>query len=67
MPDGKPAGVPCVQLDARMCCKFLGDARRPAVCGSLQASVQTCGLSEDVAQTREFALRYLIELELLTK
>ena len=67
MPDGKPAGVPCVQLDAQMRCKIFGDALRPAVCGSLQASVQMCGGNEDVAQTREFALRYLTELESLTK
>lgn len=44
-----------------------GDARRPVVCGSLQASAQMCGLNEDVAQTREFAMRYLTELESLTK
>ena len=52
MPDGKPAGELCVQLDARMRCKIFGDARRPVVCGSLQASAQMCGLNEDVAQTR---------------
>ena len=67
MPDGKPAGELCVQLDAQMRCKIFGDARRPAVCGSLQASAQMCGLNEDVAQTREFAMRYLTELESLTK
>ena len=67
MPNGKPAGVHCVQLDAQMRCKIFGDPRRPSVCGSLQASKQMCGVSEDVAQTCEFALRYLNELELLTR
>ncbi|MBS1174126.1 MAG: proteinase inhibitor [Burkholderiaceae bacterium] len=67
MPDGKPEGVPCVQLDAQMRCKIFGEATRPAVCGSLRASAQMCGMNEDVVQTREFALHYLNELELLTK
>ena len=67
MPHGKPAGVPCVQLDAHMRCKIFGEVTRPAVCGSLRASAQMCGENEDVMQTREFALHYLNELELLTK
>ena len=67
MPQGKPAGVPCVQLDAHMRCKIFGEVARPAVCGSLRASAQMCGENEDVMQTREFALHYLNELELLTK
>lgn len=67
MPRGKPAGVPCVQLDVHMRCKIFGEKNRPAVCGSLRASAQMCGVNEDVVQTREFALRYLHELELLTK
>ena len=67
MPHGKPAGVPCVQLDAHMRCKIFGEVTRPAVCGSLRASAQMCGENEDVVQTREFALHYLNELELLTK
>jgi hypothetical protein len=67
MPHGKPAGVPCVQLDAHMRCKIFGEVTRPAVCSSLRASAQMCGMNEDVVQTREFALHYLNELELLTK
>ena len=67
MPHGKPAGVPCVQLDAHMRCKIFGEVTRPAVCGSLRASAQMCGENKDVVQTREFALHYLNELELLTK
>jgi len=43
MPDGKPAGVPCVQLDAQQRCKIFGHPDRPAVCGSLQPSAEMCG------------------------
>lgn len=67
MLDGKPAGVPCVQLDERGLCRIFGDPRRPKVCGSLQPSVAMCGEANDVAATREHALRYLSELEQLTR
>ncbi len=67
MPDGKPAGVPCVQLDERGLCRIFGDPRRPKVCGSLQPSVAMCGEARDVAATREHALRYLSKLEQLTR
>ncbi len=60
MPDGKPAGVRCVQLDEDFGCRLFNDPRRPAVCGGLQASLEMCG------ETREFALVYLKELERLT-
>lgn len=61
MPDGKPAGVPCIQLDENLRCKIFGDPRRPAVCAGLQPNMQMCGA------TREYALRYLDELEVATK
>ena len=32
MPDGKPAGVPCVQLDASQRCRIFGHPSRPACC-----------------------------------
>lgn len=60
MPHGKPAGVPCVQLDAQMRCRLFGLASRPAVCGSLQASVTMCG--DNAAQ----AMAWLARLEVLT-
>ncbi len=66
MPQGKPAGVRCVQLDERNACRLFGDARRPAVCGGLQASVEMCGANADVAATHTHAMRYLGELERLT-
>ena len=67
MPDGKPAGVRCVQLDAGNGCQLFGDARRPKVCGGLQASLEMCGVNTDVNATREHAMRYLSELERLTR
>lgn len=60
MPHGKPAGVPCVQLDEAGLCKIFGQASRPKVCGSLQPSVAMCG------QNRQQAMAYLTELEQLT-
>lgn len=60
MPEGKPAGVPCLHLTPDLRCDLFGDPRRPAVCGGLQPSPEMCG------ETREYALRHLSELERLT-
>jgi hypothetical protein len=60
MPDGKPAGEPCVQLDEHGFCLLFNDPRRPAVCALLQPAVDMCG-SSDVQ-----ALTILTELELNT-
>lgn len=49
LPDGKPAGVRCVQLDAQDRCQIFGDPRRPAVCDSLQPSPEMCGDSPQQA------------------
>jgi hypothetical protein len=57
MPDGKPAGVPCVQLDDQLRCRIFGQPERPAVCSGLQPSEEMCG------DSREQALRWLGELE----
>jgi hypothetical protein len=61
MPDGKPAGVPCVHLDADLRCALWGRPERPACCSGLLASAEMCGAS------RGDALRYLQELEVLTQ
>ena len=61
MPQGKPAGVRCVQLDQAQRCRLFGDPRRPAVCAGLQPSREMCG------QTREQALAYLETLERVTR
>ena len=61
MPDGKPAGVRCVQLTDDNLCRLFGRPERPAVCLSLRPSAEMCG-----ASTAE-ALLYLTELEHLTR
>ena len=63
MPQGKPAGVPCVQLDKALGCRIFGQATRPAVCGSLQASVAMCGAQPDGGR---HARIYLQQLEQAT-
>ncbi|MBS0436658.1 MAG: YkgJ family cysteine cluster protein [Proteobacteria bacterium] len=57
MPQGKPAGVPCVQLTAELRCALFGRPERPAVCGSLRPSPAMCG------ESREQAMRWLGHLE----
>ncbi|WJH33991.1 YkgJ family cysteine cluster protein [Paenibacillus sp. CC-CFT747] len=49
MPQGKPAGVRCVQLTEDNRCKLFGREERPAVCRSLTASVEMCGASDEEA------------------
>ncbi|RFA24385.1 zinc/iron-chelating domain-containing protein [Alkalilimnicola ehrlichii] len=60
MPHGKPAGVPCVQLDEKLRCRLFGDSRRPAVCRRLQPEPQMCG------NNRDEALAELSRLEIAT-
>lgn len=60
MPNGKPAGVRCVQLDEHNRCKLFGLPERPAVCVSLQPNSDMCGTTSDEA------LSLLEELERLT-
>ena len=57
---GKPAGVPCVHLDAARRCRLFGRPERPAVCASLQPSPAMCG--PDAAH----AIRWLTDLERMT-
>ena len=61
MPQGKPAGVPCVNLDTDMRCKIFNSPERPAFCASLQPSQEMCG------SCKNDALNYLTELEELTR
>ncbi len=55
MPYGKPAGVPCVQLDENLRCKLFGRPERPAVCASLRPSADMCGAR--AADAMEFLAR----------
>lgn len=61
MPDGKPAGVPCVQLDALGRCRIFGRPERPAFCTGLRPSAEMCG------ETREDALAWLSRMEVATR
>ena len=60
MPDGKPAGVRCAQLDDSNLCRVFGRPERPAFCGGLQPSVEMCG------EDRAHAIAWLGRLERLT-
>ncbi|UJB19430.1 MULTISPECIES: YkgJ family cysteine cluster protein [Lysobacter] len=60
MPHGKPAGIPCVQLDDELRCRLFGKPERPAFCGSLQPSFEMCG------RDRGEAMASLAELECAT-
>lgn len=61
MPQGKPAGMPCVQLDDAGRCRLFGRPERPAFCGGLQPAADMCGTD------REQALRLLGALERATR
>jgi Fe-S-cluster containining protein len=45
MPHGKPAGMPCVQLDEDFLCRLFGMPERPAVCLGFRPSAEVCGAS----------------------
>jgi Fe-S-cluster containining protein len=64
MPDGKPAGIPCIQLDEDFRCKLFGSPERPDFCGGLQPHIEMCGNPE---QTRTYAIQWLNALELATR
>jgi len=64
MPQGKPAGVPCVQLDAQRRCRIFGQPERPAVCRQLMPSLEMCGPHDDGGQ---HARVFLARLEALTR
>ena len=60
MPDGKPAGVRCVQLTDDLRCALFGKPERPSVCASLRPSDEMCGETAEEAET------YLARLERVT-
>lgn len=43
MPQGKPAGIRCVQLDEQNLCRLFGDPSRPAVCEHFKFDSSVCG------------------------
>lgn len=60
MPEGKPAGVRCVQLSPDNLCLLFGQPERPEVCRRLRPEPEMCG------ETAEEALAYLAFLESAT-
>jgi uncharacterized protein len=60
MPNGKPAGVRCVQLTDANHCALFGKPERPAVCVRLRPEPEMCG------ESAEAALLYLTQLEAVT-
>jgi len=60
MPEGKPAGVRCVQLTADLRCALYGLPGRPEVCIRLEPSIEMCG------ENAEQAMAYLASLEAAT-
>jgi Fe-S-cluster containining protein len=60
MPQGKPAGVRCIQLTADNRCALFGRSERPSVCVHLRPTPEMCG------QTSFDAYVYLSRLETAT-
>ncbi len=60
MPDGKAAGIRCVQLDSNDRCRIFGKPERPVVCSALRPAPEMCG------ESREQAMRWLDSLERCT-
>jgi len=61
MPNGKPAGVRCIQLDAENKCMIFGKPERPAFCAGLHPSHEMCG------ESQAHAIAWLTRLEQLTQ
>ncbi|MGO2498341.1 MAG: YkgJ family cysteine cluster protein [Vibrio litoralis] len=60
MPDGKPAGVRCIQLNEDNLCKLFGKPERPKVCHAFKAEKAICG------KTDQEALFIISDLEKIT-
>ena len=61
MPQGKPAGVRCIQLTPENRCQLFGQPSRPLVCQSLHPSAEMCRDSDAAA------LSWLTQLEATTR
>lgn len=70
MPNGKPAGVPCIQLDDEFRCKIFGQTDRPDVCANFAAVEYVCGENRiqaiDVLNEMENATQPIISIKDLT-
>ena len=61
MPNGKPAGVRCVQLTDDHRCAIFGKPERPEVCSRLRPSPSMCGTNREEAMTMLAALECATE------
>ncbi len=61
MPEGKPAGVRCVNLDEHNACRIFMADHFPEICRSIRPMRDMCG------DTNEEAWEYLARLEEATK
>lgn len=61
MPQGKPAGVRCIQLTDDYRCGIFDHPERPIVCGRLRPEPAMCG------GDRNEAMRYIAELDAATR
>jgi hypothetical protein len=61
MPQGKPAGVRCAQLDEHSRCAIFGRPERPSCCAGLQPTHEMC--RGNMAE----AMAWLAELETSTQ
>ncbi len=57
MPNGKPAGVPCIHLTDDLKCAIFNSPDRPKVCAGFVAEKEFCG------NTTEEAIKILSQLE----
>ena len=58
MPDGKPAGIRCIQLTDDLKCAIFGLPTRPAVCIGFKADELYCGNSaEDARKVTEWLMQ----------
>lgn len=51
MPNGKPAGTPCIHLTEDFLCGIFNQPDRPKVCDQFSAQRDVCGYSRDEALT----------------
>ncbi len=49
MPNGKPAGVRCIQLNDKNLCKIFGSPDRPSVCDDFNSDETICHAGPQVA------------------
>ncbi|MEQ1765930.1 MAG: YkgJ family cysteine cluster protein [Methylotenera sp.] len=66
MPNGKPAGMRCIQLNEDNQCRIFGQPERPAFCASLKPNEEMCG-SATIENPRAYAIAWLTQLEQLTR